>query len=45
MADHQPKRVGLSERAVARASGATATVVGLLVLLIVLIVVALLVVF
>ena len=36
MAEHQPKKVGLYERAVARASGSTATIVGISILVIVL---------
>jgi len=40
MAAHQPKKVGIYERSVARASGSPGMVIGLIVLLIVLIVVA-----
>lgn len=38
MAEHQPKKVGLYERSVARASGSPAMVIGLIGLLIVLVV-------
>jgi hypothetical protein len=38
MAEQQPKKVGIYERAVARASGSTATVLGIIVLVLVLII-------
>jgi hypothetical protein len=41
MADNQPKKVGIYERSMARASGSPATVLGIIVLLIVLVVLAL----
>jgi hypothetical protein len=40
MAAHQPKKVGIYERSVARASGSPGMVIGIIVLLIVLIVLA-----
>jgi hypothetical protein len=40
MAENQPKKVGIYERSVARASESPATVVGIIVLLIVLVVLA-----
>ena len=43
MAEHQPKKVGLYERSVTRASGSPAQVIGIIVLLIVLVVVAILI--
>ena len=43
MAEHQPKKVGIYERAVARGSGSTAMVIGIIALIIVLIVFAMIV--
>jgi hypothetical protein len=43
MAESRPKKVGIYERSVARASGSLATVIGIIVLLIVLIVLAIII--
>jgi hypothetical protein len=43
MAENRPKKVGIYERSVARASGSLATVIGILVLLIVLVVLAMII--
>ena len=43
MAAHQPKKVGIYERSVARASGSPAMVIGIIVLLIVLVVLVILI--
>jgi hypothetical protein len=42
MAEHRPKKVGIYERSVARASGSPAMVIGIIVLIIVLVVLAIL---
>ena len=43
MAENRPKKVGIYERSVARASGSPATVIGIIVLLIVLVVLAMII--
>ena len=43
MAEHQPKKVGLYERSMARASGSSAMVIGIILLLIVLVVLAIII--
>jgi hypothetical protein len=43
MAEHQPKKVGIYERSVARAAGSPAMVIGIIVLLIVLVVLAIII--
>jgi hypothetical protein len=43
MAENRPKKVGIYERSVARASGSLATVIGIIVLLIVLVVLAMII--
>jgi hypothetical protein len=43
MAEHPPKKVGIYERSVARASGSPAMVIGIIVLLIVLVILGILI--
>ena len=43
MAEHQPKKVGIYERSVSRASGSPGMVIGIVVLLIVLVVLAMII--